>query len=1668
MLRKVSVLFMFLLIFSGVLWAGGRKENLSLTAPDPSGFSDTIDTSERKPGRNNYYLEAKDRAGNITLSGPENITFDPASDLPYTTVINPVANMSVHGNMNLVGIAFDDDGVSRVEFTINRGKDGSGEEILRANAEGMDFWSYFLNTSNPEIWTDGNYSITAWSTDTNGLSGIDERFKVKKHRKSVVPWILDRKKPITTITSHDIGALVSGGIRLRGTAVDGNGIKSLGYSIDEGETYLPVRTSFNRNSGEYNWEININTRIFEDGPKVIWFKAVDGNDSVGNAAHLLFINNAGPEVNIVYPESGAVVNGLFSIAGSAAHPVGLKSITWKAGNLKGDIVLLAGNHWWTADIDLRGQRTSSVEIEIRAEDVSGNVTIQKQRYKVDQNKDLPVVTLIEPVAVSIVGENGIVVKGNVNDDDGVVSIFYSLDAAPAVEIPATGGYFQFLIANVAPGVHSIEVWAKDITGVTGPKTAVKGMTVQALPPSPGIVSFAFPGSKPAIPVKPYYSGMTIKPEPKMTMSVAFKSGVAIQSASVVVGDTALPLKLSASKDMYTATVVFPGNQPDGLTRIQLRATDRSGREVIHDEHIFLSAAAPQTVQEQVTDGDGTVRTETRQVMPPVPFAFSLARTKTHSDGRVILSSPEDVFYGISSHPVRSVTVSGTGSAGISAVPDEYGRVVMTAVQEGDFGPLTLRLQTDQGVQQSAQFRVLADFSGPVVNLQGVTENAWVRSNTPVRFNISARSRLSAVEYSLDVGTTWISFGQIANDYNRTLDLSSVEDGSIGILIRAVSDSGKSNVTSFSVLKDTQAPQGSVVMPVEGTGVNGTIRMAFSIEEFGTLQTVMYRRPAAAGAREITREIFNADRWEGDYSPRFLEVLMDAIEMPLANNMRFTFTDKAGNSNEVGMWPFTIDQTSDVPVVHIILPLEDEVITSDFIVSGVMFDDDEIKNIQWRLDNGGWQTLEAKDGFSLPILISSLSDNAHSITVIAEDIYGVRSEPKTRNFKVSLSEPAGSIQYPLYNTVLKEGIEVRGSSQDRNGIKEVLISLDNGNTFNSARGNFGTASETVPWTYQFNTTILKDGPNVLFYRVIDRYDIPATYACMINVDNTPPEILLDSPDDGAFSVGNVTVMGRIVDKNLKEIDIQLRSLDGAAVTAGLRSRKVAPAEIVRESFDLTPQSDGNYNIAIIATDLADNVTRISRNFQLVRQTLRNTIEVLYPLENEEVSGNFNLYGITKGANKAENVTIRINGRDITTNDVDDTGYFCFSLDKESLTNGINSIIVHSNFGTSQNVQSRVYAVKYTDYGPWVTIDSFNFGDFAYNRPYVFGRTGYILSDEDKAVLADKAADKNVKNEIKNKLPAFTEISFDNGRTFLKTEKGKKKGIDYRYRLETGEMTEGIHYIIIRTTMKNGELALSRMLVQVDKTPPVIRLISPEMGGVYNQAIAFSATASDDVELVSLTYHLRKGDKSAYEVPGFLQGLYIEGTIPPFIWQLAVANGFADNRFAVFSGGATYYDVGLGLSFFDDNVKIQAQYGYMDHDLYLSLGGSEAKEDSEEKSKLRYGGHVISVKLLANIYTLPFAIFGPDWEWLYASFGVGAIFSYFDFMGEKLTQSGMPTWLSALILQIEFPKISVKSRKFLRTFSLYTEGQLWFVPKDVEQEDIPVVMPKLILGVRMYIF
>ncbi len=373
-------------------------------------------------------------------------------------------------------------------------------------------------------------------------------------------------------------------------------------------------------------------------------------------------------------------------------------------------------------------------------------------------------------------------------------------------------------------------------------------------------------------------------------------------------------------------------------------------------------------------------------------------------------------------------------------------------------------------------------------------------------------------------------------------------------------------------------------------------------------------------------------------------------------------------------------------------------------------------------------------------------------------------------------------------------------------------------------------------------------------------------------------------------------------------------------------------------------------------------------------------------------------------------------------------------------GRHKYFVRVGLENGESVQTGENLVTFNAAGPWVTVESMSLGDFAVNRPWLKGKAGYVWSEADKELYSSKTVTKLQKAEIKSKSLALTEISFDNGKTFhiLGDEK------EWEYRIENQDLREGYHFIIVRATMKNGEKATTRMILQIDKTSPTIRLISPEEGGRYNEELIFSGLASDDIKLKDVKLSLRSGDKASYEVPQFIQGLYLDAQF----W------------------GATLWSVGAGLSFFDDHVNIQFNYGQFTEAQWSWVLGLLGKPDQP----IRYGGHVFGAKILANVFYLPFSYFaGPDWNWLSLRFSLGADFSLF-----TKTQNGNPQMLSALLANLEFPIFTSHSRNFLSSFSFYTEYQLWLTGTDVDTSSLTnnfkvgAVTQHLTAGIRLYIF
>ncbi|MCR5606252.1 MAG: hypothetical protein K6F69_05495 [Treponema sp.] len=1775
-------------------------------------WQEEFDLENKKPGKYNILVTVDDKGGNTQYGGPFNIYVDPESDLPVTKIANPLENMEVTGNLNIVGVCADDDAVEYVELIL----DGDAENPVRA--EGKEFWSYYLDTND---LFEGLHTIDAYGVDINGLKGHAHH----------ISWQLNRRQPTTQVTNHTMGQLVSGKINLSGEVKDGNGIKSLSYSIDGGKTFLPAKIKEEKYKAvneeglksHWNFKVPVDTTKLPDGPTVIWFRASDNFDTENIYSFLYFIDNTAPEVKVVYPKTGSINKGKFTVAGYAKDTLGVKKLTWRFGSESGEFELVPGNPYWVKDVDTVGRKEKSMDFIVTASDESGNVTTVKHEILLNQELDRPILSIQTPFENMNIEHEKVkysYLRGLATDDDGVAEIRYKIDGGEVNSLSSEGAFFV-LLPELTNGKHSISVTAIDKNGVESHEQTVLFNVLEEHP----LISAAYISN--ADGNTDFSDGMLIESESnaKLVTDVTSFDGLErVWYTFTCNGKKGEENDIVLKPGVNKVNVNIPfDNSPWGIVEIEINAKNINGKiytekyEVnvkdlthisVFDTNVFFSDSTVSPEGVVVCDVEHPISgyfvggvAEKVEIVPETPFAkaslagnsivihttseegksesvkvvvttnqglkyesrpltfvsaseetnpikawFSTVCGKTYLSGMTIPLSYQskkeldkvavlniqtnevitEVLYSITgpeAHggdamqngkaelvknddgsyeakiylynlPSRLTgivadikTKSGASArvvASISVVREKDAELIdnsnkvywikhealmrandsieayanvplpvkaqlngkaeglelsvtdslinIVAKEDGVYDNISLTVEDANGIKYTTdEISFTVNTNEPVISIENPISGRWIQNTVQLSGKVSDTVELSKLEYSLDGGLNWKELPATKTasyelTFGTELDVSSLEDGLLGIDIRATNSCGRTGYAATAVQKDTIAPEAEVIIPESGDVINGENIIAFLVKDAGLVSMAEYagdmRTPMAVSMMP--------------------NMYVGTSASPLKDDMEFDFTDASGNVLKINKYDFIIDAESDLPVSEIHLPEENAVMTRDFVISGVIYDDDGPCSIYWKIDDNEYQKLDGMDfKYSIDIPIKSLTDNEHVITVYAEDLHGVKGHEVQRPFRVSLEEPKGEMTLPLISTTVRDMVTLEGTASDKNGISLIEISIDNGNTYNKAVAEYSHEKQDITWKYTFDTNVVPDGTHVVFIRITDWYGIKAFYSSMLTTDNTSPYLNLELPLDGSKTSGTIFLSGQTTDNlELKTLYVNISSLEGNAIPEELKSINLKPDSIITQAFDISSLNSGVYNIELVGTDAAGNITRISRNVGLDKESPVAEVSLLYPLNGQHLQGDFNIYGQVESEHEVGSLELLVDNVPVAVTKLSESGYYKFSLgpDAVSLTDGIHSIQVAA-VTEKDRILSPLENIEYTALGCWVTIDNFAsnefvYGDFAYNRPYLRGRAGYVFTEDDipeeeKAGLKKK----EIKELLSTKEIESIEISFDNGRTFKTVAKNKN---EWKYRIENEDMKEGFHFILVKATAIDGATSVTRAIVQIDHTKPTVRLIAPDAGGRYNQKLEFSGLAADNIGLKRVTLSLRKGDKGAYEIPGFIQGLYFDSQF----W------------------GATLFNVGVGLTFFDDNVKLQAQWGQF----------TQSQRNMFRKTNMRYGGsNVMGLKILANVGYLPFrSLFGPDWSWLSSSLAIGANFTRFDESG-----SGEAQILSALIAQLEFPKVTIYGRKMFRTFSLYTEPQLWFIPSDISSSgnsSVENMVFQISVGARVNVF
>ncbi len=1409
-----------------------------------------------------------------------------------------------------------------------------------ATAKGTDFWSLPLDIASLE---DGEHTLSALGVDLNGLEGP----------VAAVRFHVDKRAPLIRVTNHSSGALVSGQVELKGEVEDPNGLASLAWSREATGGFLPLKMALDKPGRSAEFQLPLDTRELPDGPLVLWLQAGDRTGSTGRQAFLLFVNNEAPVLEILSPAADAdtAVHGKVRVVGRAADKLGLRGLQFEAGEgLAGSVPLTPGNPFWAQELDLSARKAGALQVDLTLENLAGIRQTARLRLKLDPEADRPRLTLLSPQAGARL-EAAVLVAGLVQDEDPEVKVEYSLDGGAPSAAPAAPA-FGFPLEGLAGGEHRLTLKAVDAGGVSGAPVTVAFTVLGPLPR----VSL---GSLTAVSTSPFLPGAVFAGDKDGRLSGTIRySGPGLKAEYSLAGAAPRPLALKkgAVAGEQGFDILLPKALPAGRVDVVVRATDAYGRKGEQRSFLFRGAeqgAAGLLLADARLAGEAPVRLE-----PDAPLLGYLA-----------------------GGPIQSVTVE--PPTGVVRVSAEGALLRVEAGEPGVSGPVRLQVTAADGSRHSSEpLRFASDLQAPSLELARPANGEWLAAELRLEGQAADEGGLAAIEYSLDGGEFQaVAAAGPSGGFAATASLGALADGPHLVAVRAVDRAGNAVIRQAVFHKDAAAPTLRLLAPRAQDPVNGMTSLIGLAEDSGRIARVEVSEDGKS-FRQIGQET------------RF-QVELNLSLVP-ADKLLLRCTDAAGNVGQLKP-ELALNLEADKPSVQVQLPAAGELLRDDFVLSGMVFDDDQVAAIRYRLDGGEFRELEAGNAFRVPVRLAEVGDNEHTVEVQAEDAGGLKSEIARTTFMASTSDPVSALASPGIAEQVRGVVELAGASKDPNGIAEVRLSFDNGLSYYLAAG-------TESWRYRLDTRLLADGTHAVLVQATDSTGAVGLYTTTINVDNRPPELVLDTPRDGEVFTDSLPLDGRSLD-NIAVASLAVSISPVAAAQGPGRGALEVPLSasgILVQQLDLQGLPAGWYNLRLEAADRAGNRSYVSRNFRRQAPAEAQRVELYYPADGETLAGPLSICGRVVAQSLPENVSVSLDGQPLQTAPLGPEGWFRLDLEAAALSEGGHTLAVQAVLAQEVRLDSGPRTVLYLSRGPWVRIASLAPGDYVTGRPFLEGQAGWFEPEAEPAEGSKEEARAAARRREEHKV-RLVELSLDNGRSFHKADGGER----WRYRLETQELPAGELRLLARATFANEEVAVSRTQLVVDTRAPEVRLLEPSEGGRFNASLQLLGTAEDEAGLAEVAVSLREGDKSRYQVPSFIQGLYLDAHLL----------------------GATYWDAGLGLTFFDDNVKLQVQVG-------LAPPG-------------RFNGLVLGAKLLANIATLPFGyLFGPSWDFFSMSLAVGANFSYFTMSEGSVAFTDAGLVLAGMVAQLEFARFKIPGWRMASTYGLYAEYQLWFISSDVE--------------------
>ena len=385
-----------------------------------------------QPGVNNITVTATDQGGN-TATEALRVVSD--NRIPTVTISHPVTSATHAVNtatVNLGGTATDDQGVTEVSWSSNRGR--------RGVATGTTTWTA------PGIALDAGVNVLT----------VTARDEIGNTASATLTVVLDTRAPGISIeapTTSSSTATNVGTIALRGTANDDVGVTQVTWTNDRG--------GLGTATGATAWAIP--SVALQAGVNVLTVTARDAAGNVSTDTLAVHFDTRAPVVTIAAPTTAATfatTSAGLALAGAATDDGVVAEVRW--ANNRGGSGVASGTSRWT--VDRAALQPGANEITITARDAAGN-SASTRLVVTATDRQAPAVRITGPAASDTFSTSARVINldGTATDDFAVTQIAWASDRGPSGLARGTGSWIAGGVA-LQPGLNVIAVTALDAAG----------------------------------------------------------------------------------------------------------------------------------------------------------------------------------------------------------------------------------------------------------------------------------------------------------------------------------------------------------------------------------------------------------------------------------------------------------------------------------------------------------------------------------------------------------------------------------------------------------------------------------------------------------------------------------------------------------------------------------------------------------------------------------------------------------------------------------------------------------------------------------------------------------------------------------------------------------------------------------------------------------------------------------------------------------------------------------------------------------------------------------------------------------------------------------------------------------------------------------------------------